>query len=525
MKVRPICNCKQSPKSRWIAKRLFKFLTLVGLGLLITGPGFAEKAEKKEKIFRFHLFSEPASLSPLEQRNSSAGYVLSQIMAPLVRWQKGSFQPGLATACEPRNPKLVVCQLRKDLKYSNGSAVQTQDWLTHFNQILDPQNKSPLARELFDVVGAEERFQGQSKPPALGIRLRKNELSFQLKRPQREFIYRLTNPLLSPFRGAPARRGQDIHFHGLGPYQLASWTPGQKMRFEKNPHSPEGNPDRPPLEALFVSEDSVALKLYETQELQFLRRLPTLYIPKFESRKDFHKIDQVRFDYFGFSKRFREKPGSLKTQEALALAIPYDELQRLYSAKPRPGCFGLPETWTAGLICYDRNLPRARELIKTTEPKSLSVLFSQSVDDHRRAIEWLQVQLARDLGFQLLTDGRETKLFLERLDQREAPFFRRGVAPDRPTCAAVLENFVPGAPENFLDLDEKKINENLARLLESDSEAEKIRLCRESLTYLRDHFFMIPTGPIYFSVLASPAFTGWDLNELNQLDLKDLKAF
>lgn len=472
--------------------------------------------------YRFHLFKEPESLSPFEQKSSNAGYLMSQLQTPLIRWQRGAFQPGLATSCRFVKDQEVQCELKKNLRYSDGRKLEAQDWVAHFKKILDPEIKVRWASDLFDIEGAEELYSSAGKSGKLGLRAEPGKLIFKLKRKNREFLHRLTSPLLIPFSSKELSKSTSAEFQGLGAYRLKSWFPGVKFSLEANPFAVEGHPGRPALEIYFVTEDSVALKLYQSGELQFLRRLPTAFIPTAKGKPDYFEIDQIRFDYFGFTKKFRDSEGNKILQEALAAAIPYEEMRALYSAKPRPGCFGLPAAWSDGAVCYEENPDRARALITGRGFKPIPALFSQSVDDHRRALEWLQLKLEKNSGLQIRLDGAETKVFLDRLDRRDASLFRRGVAPERPTCAAVLENFLPGAAENYLDLDDPVINRVVPDLVAAKDEKKKAALCREALLKIKADFAMIPTGPIFFSILADPKYQGWDLNELNQLDLKDL---
>ena len=42
------------------------------------------------------------------------------------------------------------------------------------------------------------------------------------------------------------------------------------------------------------------------------------------------------------------------------------------------------------------------------------------------------------------------------------------------------------------------------------------------MDFLMKNYFLIPLGAIHFSMLAKPEFTGWKLNQMNQLDLSNL---
>lgn len=462
---------------------------------------------RAENVFRLHFFSEPQSLLPAAQKNSNAGYVLAQLLMPLLYWEDGKLEPGLAKECHWSGDKTLVCTFPKDLKYSDGSPLGLADIAKTYNDIVAKPSSFAQSDELNELAKVETN---------------KNEVRFTLKRKNREFIYVVANPLFSPIKKVEKSEKDRSGYVGTGPYRIEYMVPGQKIRLQPNPFALASDPRRPPVEAFFISEDSIALRMYEKGELSFLRRLPAVFIPKYKDSKDFFFIEQIRFDYFGFSKKMREQKNSLALRQALALAIPYSELQALYHAKPRPGCFGLPTELSDGQVCFDADLAKAKSLSKEIENKDLRVTFSSSVEDHRRSVEWLQDQFKKNIGLHLIADGAETKIFLQRLEDREASFFRRGVAPSRPTCAAVLETFLAGAPDNYLDLDLPKLSESVRRLRESEDPEKKAKICREALLNLRDEFVMIPMGPISFAILAKPEWQGWKLNSINELDLRHL---
>ena len=77
--------------------------------------------------------------------------------------------------------------------------------------------------------------------------------------------------------------------------------------------------------------------------------------------------------------------------------------------------------------------------------------------------------------------------------------------------------------ENFIRLDDKRYEELVHKVAKAKSGPKAKTACREAVEYLMNRFLIIPLGEMYFNILAKPQFQGWDLNELNQLDLTDLR--
>jgi oligopeptide transport system substrate-binding protein len=81
-----------------------------------------------------------------------------------------------------------------------------------------------------------------------------------------------------------------------------------------------------------------------------------------------------------------------------------------------------------------------------------------------------------------------------------------------------------GSSEDYLKIRTPEFLELLANLKKSISQANKYQeACNKTIKYLLAQHFLIPTGPIHFTLLAKPEWTGWTLNEMNQLDLSGLK--
>lgn len=468
-----------------------------------------------QKVFRLHLSNEPGGLDPNKQRSSSSSYLLGNLFHNVFIFDdKKGLMPDLGIGCTRDKKKNLTCTLKKNLKWSDGSPLTAADFLRTYRKILDPKNSAPRADLLFKIKNARDIYAGEKPATSLGIYAPDDiTLKFEFQTPDPEFEYNLASLLTSPTK-------EDNSAYS-GPYKLKEWKKGQKITLIPNPLYSGGHPQRPTVEFLFIEEDTVALQLYEKNELQFLRRLPTLFIPRYKDRKDFYWHPVTRLDYLGFGPELNDREDIRK---ALTYSLKYTELQKIFSSEGRPGCVGLPDTWFPERApCFEFDSSKIPTLKNTA---TYTLMFSAlGGEDHKRATEWMQAQWSTNAGLKVNVELKENKLFLQALQKSPPALFRKGVAPDRPTCLAALETFSTTNPENYLGLkspEYENILQSLARARETTDQKSQKKWCLAGAEYLLRNHLLIPLGAIHFSILIKPDFIGWKLNQLNQLDLSNL---
>lgn len=460
--------------------------------------------------FKFHQPQEPSSLDPHRLRNPSGNFILNNLHRNLFFFddEKG-LVPDLGESCQ-RKKNILTCKLKKNLKWSNGTPLVAQDFVAAYTRLLNPELKLVRADLLFPIRNAVEIYSGSKKPASLGVKApNEHTLEFDLVQASPDFEYNLASTALAPFRD----------FLYTGPYRLKSWDKGERILLENNPHF-HFQSERPLVEIRFIEEDNVALQLYEKGQLDFLRRLPTFYIPKLKSRPDFVRYPVIRFDYIGFGPRLKEHEDIRK---ALTYSLNYVELQKIFSSDGRPGCVGLPPEWYPNneAPCFDFDL---KKVPKLKDPPHLAMIFSAlGGDDHKRATEWLQAQWKQNAKVKVKLEPKDNKVFLQILGASAPAIFRKGVTPDRPTCYSSLETFSNSNPENYIRLADPEYTAILKEWEKPLTKAEEQKLCLTTTEYLMKHHLIIPLGFIHFSVLVKPEYTGWKFNQMNQLDLSNLR--
>lgn len=492
-------------------------------------------------MFRLHLASEPSSLDPGRMRGSAHGYLQNQLWRNLFSLDpQGQLRGELATECVVESRKGVQnhgalkCKIRQDLKWSDGSALAAEDLRNSYLRLLNPKNLSPRADMLFALEGAQQLFAGKLRPEEFkGIEVQGPQtLIFNIADyPLTEFIYLLSHPTLAPIK----KTSEGFLFSG--PYEVQTWSAGKSLLLKPNRHywqnqrtSEEDFGKIPNVEFYFIEEDSVALRLFEEKKLSFLRRLPTLLIPKWRTHPEFFEIDVFRMDYFGFSPLWQKNEA---LRRSIAENLDYEAWQRVLFSRGRPGCIGFPSFWKKNDLCYNFSKKEHRQKI----PSSWTISYStQGGEDNRRVGEWMQDQFLRKFSTRVRVKGYENKLYTELLRRGGSDLFRRGFSPDRPTCMALLENFSKKNPENFLKFSDPSFEKLLEKMRSVPTKAKVFpqdlgsipeglwSLCHSALEILINKAYLIPTGPYSLSILSGQDFEGWSINTLNQLDLTKLRS-
>lgn len=476
-----------------------------------------------KEVFRFHLLTEIQTLDPQTSSASSGNYLFHNLYRGLFSYSREhGLRPEGARSCRRENLKLI-CNLKKN-KWSNDQAITAQDYLRSFRRLIDPQNRSPQADILFGIKNAREIWAGHLPPDRLGISAPDTEtLVFQFEAEDPEFEYRLIHPALSPYPpGGFRSRTEAAQMPTSGPYKVTEWKIGSWVRLEPNFNYRLGNPSRPPAEALFIDEDSTALRLFENGKLSFLRRLPVEEFSRFQDRPEFKKFPMARFDYIGFGPSLLDQE---KVRLALVKGIEFQDFKRLFNSISPAGCPSLPSSYMDQVNCLKPDFNEARSLGNSVKPPKLEMYFSKmGGDDISRAAEWFQGQWKKHIGWTVELNSQEQAVYLRMLREKPPAIFRKGVSLDRPTCLAALEIFLKNSPENFIRLNDEKYERLVNRLQQPLSTEERKKSCRIAVDHLMSLNRIIPLGQMYFTVLASPKFQGWELNELNQLDLSQLKV-
>lgn len=450
-------------------------------------------------LFRTYVYSEPTHLDANKLKTTSSNHLLSQLHRNLLRLDKnGILQPELAEKCSQRKLK-IICKLKNNLKWNTGREITAKDFLRAYEFVLtNPESLRPDL--LFPILNAEEIFNKKKKISELGIRAEKNIITFELKKENSDFYYSLANIILAP-------RSEDAQLNS-GPYEVTRWEKGKGIFLK--PHDYYWKKKvRPSLEFKFINDDNIALNLYEKNQLDMVRRLPTIFIKQMRSRKDFIQYPLTRFDFIAFNQAMYKQS---ELRAAISLGLNYPELQKLLESKGTPGCSSLPGKYFEKnqTPCLKMDTTKAKLLLNSTKSIKVQLSYGYSVlggDDQKRVAEWLQAELNKNLNLAIQPIGFEQKIYLQKALNNEFSLYHKGVPLEIPTCSEALKQSL---------IQEKWVFEGIAELLKTTNQIKQKKICTKVVSRLLNEHLIIPTGHYDYSTLIRPDYD-FELNELNQL--------
>jgi YVTN family beta-propeller protein len=160
--------------------------------------------------------------------------------------------------------KTYVFELRPDIRFSDGSPVQPEDFRSSIERFLRVNGE--LVNYFDHVVGARECV---SEPASCDLSqgietdARARTITVNLTSPDADFLHKLTIPAASVVPASSPPRFADRPLSGTGPYRIVSFDPEQGGRLIRNPEfevwSPDARPDGFPDEiTIDVSNDAQA---------------------------------------------------------------------------------------------------------------------------------------------------------------------------------------------------------------------------------------------------------------------------
>ena len=196
--------------------------------------------------------------------------------------------------------------LRKDAKWSDGVAVTANDYEYGWKRLLNPENAYDYASFLFNVVGAEEYYNGAGSIDAVGIKA-VDEYTFEvtLKVADPTFQSKLVATPLYPTRqdiaeAAGDNWGKDWKLCVYnGPFAMTGLVEDNSMTWTKNEYY--WNADEVKLDQInwfCIAEDATAATMFDNGQLDVLDASGD-YIAKYDKEAEAGNIKALGSEYPG----------------------------------------------------------------------------------------------------------------------------------------------------------------------------------------------------------------------------------
>ena len=334
---------------------------------------------KRGGTLRLALPTDLTSLDPALAFDAISLPFLMLLYQGLVEYGDGvDILPCLATDWNVSEyQRIYAFHLRPGVRFSNGREVVASDFVFTLERVLNPKTAA-LTESYFEGIAGAKEFRAGKAPNVRGLRAPQSDtVVIELEKPEPAFLYILTLPgaLVVP-REEVERLGQSFASSpvGTGPYALAQWRRGLKIRFERNRLSSPA--DRQNLEAIEVmvgGDSALHLMMFERGELD-IANISSLGIPvpdfaRVQSSQRWHDLIermQVGTTTFLVLNTEMEPLDDLKVRQAINYAINKDKIVKLLHGMAKPAKGVLPSTmpgFNANLTGYPFDTAKARQLL------------------------------------------------------------------------------------------------------------------------------------------------------------------
>ena len=421
---------------------------------------------------RINLASEPDYLDPALNSSVDGACFAAASFAGLYTYNaQGVTAPALAEGYKVSADGLTyTVTLKKDLKWSDGSALTANDFVYSWKRAVAPETAADYEYMFSGFAGYEE---GDLAVKAIDD----NTLEFKLIAPCAYIEDLMTFPTFFPVKQSavesyadwltsPGGWCQEAGFISNGPFVCTAWNHDVSMTYEKNPYYWDAaNVKVEKLEFMLSADDNAIYAAYNAGDLDLIDSVPTDEVAKLIESKnpEFYVVDELGTYYVAFNAKSSLFDGKTPAQaacirEAFSILIDRDYIVDnigqtgqvaanayipLGMADGNGGIF--KETAEAGYYdAYAINkdpagtVKKAVDLLKAAgykfdannklsseTPISLTYLTNQS-SGHIAIAESIQQDLAA-VGISLSIQVQDWNVFLEERKQGNFDFAREGL--------------------------------------------------------------------------------------------------
>jgi peptide/nickel transport system substrate-binding protein len=333
--------------------------------------------------------------------------------------------PDLATAAPvvSNGNKTYTFTLRKGIEFSTGAPVTLKDAVASFQRIF--KVLSPNAASWYSViVGAPACLKTPATCTLKGgvvANPAKNTITFNLLRPDAEFLFQLAVPFTSILpASAPPKDSGIKPIPGTGPYYFSKYDPTHELVMSRNPHfkvwselaQPQGYPDTIRTTFGLTSESEVtaiengqADWMYDAVPSDRLSELSTKYAKQVQ-------VDPVAGVFYVPMNTNLAPFNSKLAREAVNWAIDRNQLVKLYggTSLAAPACTILPPGFPAhvdfcqytkggGTTWKAPDLAKAKALVKQSGTAGQSVSLISPNDSVNQSMGEYLVSVLNSIGY------------------------------------------------------------------------------------------------------------------------------
>lgn len=494
-----------------------------------------EKETKVQFEIKMRLPSDPPSIDWNKATDNVSQEIITPIHEGLVTSSRTlGVEPALAKSWTiSPDGKTYTFKIDPAAKWSDGASVTAQQFVDSWLRLLDPKTASEYAYFIYDVEGAEAFNSGKAPAEKVGISAPDAEtFVVKLKGPASYFIQVPTFWVTFPIRKELIEKFGDRwtdpeNLVTAGHFKLVSQQRDSKIVVEKNSfHTKAAQNMIERITFRVVKDDSVAVTLFNSGDLDIVRDLPPIQINELAKRDDFIAHPFLRGYYYGFNIK-DPAVADVRVRKAIAHAIDRQELKTILGpmitparAWNQPGFVGYNETRGLG---FDPEMAKKLWSEVKNKPAFVELWFDQK-EMHRLVAENIQAQVKKHLGLELRLQNQEWKVYLKTLRNKAPAVFRLGWGADYPDPDNFFRLFTCTSGNNFTGFCNKSFDGAVDRASTLSSDAERAKLYNQAeKSLLEDEVAIVPLFNQTNMHLVSKRLKNYFANPMGYVRLNEIR--
>lgn len=479
----------------------------------------SDSKNKKKEVTLVSTTDVP-QLDPTKTTDSTSIIVTNNVFEGLYRLDGDNKPtPGIAESVEVSDDKKTYTfKLRKDAKWSDGSAVTADDFIYAWKRALDPKTAAEYAYILQDLKNANKIMAGDAELDELGVKKVDDQtLEVQLEAPAPYFLGLTSFPTYLPLKQSFVEDKGDKFATSVdtmvfnGPFVLDKWQANAGWTYKKNPdYWDKASVKMDQINVKVVKEISTGVNLFESKEVDFAP-ITSEFVSQYEKSEDYKTRPDARINFL----RFNQKNKALKNKnirKALALGFEKQGITDvILNDGSKPANFIVAKDFTftpdgedfrtkyPDLQSYDADAAKKawdaglKELgVKTVE---LSML-SRDEDAFKKVSEYLKGDLEKHLpGLTINIKQQPFKNFLDLESKGDYDISAAGWGPDYQDPMTFLDMWLTGGSFNRMEYSNKKFDDLIKGAKQQADEAKRWSDMQEAEKILLTDDYAI--APIY----------------------------
>jgi ABC-type transport system substrate-binding protein len=408
------------------------------------GGGFSSRNAKVESnVLRYAIPNNPTSLDPAIVQDGDTLDLLINVYEGLVGWNEKNEVVGLLAESWEVSPdaKVFTFKMRKGAKFHNGREIVAEDVKWAIERACNPDlGSTTITAYLGDVVGVEDKFNGQADSVS-GIEvLDSHTIKFTLKAPAPYFLGKLTYIISSPLpkESVPADKkiSNSKEAVGSGPYVLSRYEDKQLAVLEPFKDYWGGVAKLTRIERPVMLNADTRLTKYKNGELDLLllQRQDLKGIEADASLKDHIKFSpRAAIWYVGMNQLTYKPFADKRVRQAFAMAIDRETIvNELLGGVNAPATTivppGIPGHREKGKG-YAFDPVKAKALLAEAgfaDGKSmpeLNINFREGYPDIKTVAEAVASQIEKNLGVKVRAQPLEWGKYLDVYNKKQLTFY------------------------------------------------------------------------------------------------------